>query len=51
VQDWDYWETSCGESFYLEDGTPRDNNMRFCPYCGRRLEQMGEVMPTAASLP
>ena len=33
----DYWETGCGEAFQLVDGTPADNGIRFCPYCGHRL--------------
>ena len=24
----------CGEEWYLEDGTPKQNNMNFCPQCG-----------------
>lgn len=33
----DYWETSCGEAFFVTEGTPADNSMRFCPYCGARI--------------
>lgn len=33
----DCWETDCGESFWLTDGTPKDNQMQYCPYCGGRL--------------
>lgn len=32
----DYWETDCGEAHILA------NNMRFCPYCGRRIEQLDQ---------
>lgn len=31
------WETDCNNAFYIEAGTPADNRMRFCPYCGRTL--------------
>lgn len=24
----------CGEEWHLEDGTPQQNNMNFCPRCG-----------------
>lgn len=34
--DGDY-ETSCDNLFILIDGTPTDNGMSFCPYCGRVL--------------
>lgn len=31
------WDTGCGDKFcFIVDG-PRENGMRFCPYCGRRL--------------
>jgi len=28
------WETSCGEMFVFEDGTPSENGMKYCCYCG-----------------
>lgn len=28
----------CGEEWYLEDGTPQQNNMNFCPKCGARMD-------------
>ena len=31
------WLTECGDEFSLITGTPSDNKMRFCPYCGRIL--------------
>lgn len=31
------WDTACGERFNLEAGTPSDNGMRFCCYCGHAL--------------
>jgi len=37
VLDEDYWETSCGEAFCLNEGTPSDNDFEFCPYCGKSL--------------
>lgn len=35
----------CGEEWYLEDGTPQQNNMNFCPRCGAIMdgEQKGEM--------
>lgn len=33
------WECSeCGAEWILEAGTPTDNDMHFCPACGKRLE-------------
>ena len=32
--------TSCGESFAIVDGTPIENDMRFCCYCGKALSEV-----------
>ena len=29
------WEATCGETWYLESGTPAENHYRYCPGCGR----------------
>ena len=31
------WDTSCGERYIIIEGTPYENNMKFCTYCGRIL--------------
>ena len=28
------WETTCGNAFEINDGTPAENNMTYCCYCG-----------------
>ena len=33
----DFWETECGEAFEFRTGTPKDNKMAFCPFCGRTI--------------
>lgn len=33
----------CGEEWYLEDGTPQQNNMNFCPRCGARMMMDGDA--------
>lgn len=33
------WHSECGEAFVFNDGSPTDNRMRFCPYCGKSLQQ------------
>jgi len=40
VQDeWDNsYDTSCGNKYEIIDGTPDDNGMNFCTYCGGKLE-------------
>ena len=34
------WVTSCDKLFVLNDGTPAENNMQFCCYCGKSLAQI-----------
>ena len=31
------WDTSCDEKWILTVGGPKDNGMKFCPVCGKRL--------------
>lgn len=38
--DTDTWATQCKQYFRLDDGTPTDNKMRFCCYCGKPLESV-----------
>jgi hypothetical protein len=33
------YATSCGRYFNLTDGTPEDNKMSWCCYCGKKLAQ------------
>lgn len=35
----DNWETTCGNRFILDDGTPSDNKMKHCCYCGKTLKE------------
>ncbi len=32
-----YWSTGCKRAFHFEDGTPKDNGIRFCSHCGGKL--------------
>ena len=34
----EFWETECGKAFCFIDGSPKYNEMKFCPYCGKILE-------------
>lgn len=36
---WNYWETGCDEAFIFYEGTPTSNKYRYCPYCGRPIQQ------------
>ena len=33
----DAYHTSCGEIFIFIDGTPAENQINYCPYCGKQL--------------
>lgn len=33
----DRYDTDCGSSFTLNDGTPSDNRMKFCCFCGKPI--------------
>ena len=33
------WETTCRDEFVLNDGSPLENKMKFCCYCGARLKE------------
>jgi len=37
-EDGDMWATSCHKYFTLNDGTPTENKMSFCCFCGGRIE-------------
>lgn len=37
TEDGEAWATSCGGFLQIENGTPADNQMVFCCYCGRPI--------------
>lgn len=37
-EDYGAHSTSCGEYFQIEEGSPAENGMEFCCYCGRPIE-------------
>lgn len=40
----DTWEADCGAMWTFTGGSPKDNHMRFCPQCGRPLQQIDNAM-------
>jgi len=36
-----YWQTSCGRYYEINEGTPAENGMKFCTYCGNPLVGVG----------
>jgi hypothetical protein len=33
------WGADCGHEFVINDGTPEENDMKFCCFCGKRIVQ------------
>jgi uncharacterized Zn-finger protein len=38
--DCNYYETSCNHNFTFIDGGISDNNFKYCPYCGKEIEEI-----------
>ena len=34
----EYWETGCEGAFCITAGTPKNNEMEYCPYCGKEIK-------------
>ncbi len=39
-EDYNTWHGECGWEWDLDDGTPKENGIIFCPSCGRPLVQV-----------
>jgi len=37
--DWGCWETECENIFELIEGTPKENKMAYCCYCGGKVKE------------
>jgi len=33
-----FWESDCRNAFQFNEGSPKDNGFKFCPYCGSSIE-------------
>lgn len=40
MEDSDCWGTQCGRIWQFTEGGPRDNNAKFCLYCGGTLVEV-----------
>lgn len=38
-EDSDTWETACNKAFTLNEGSPNENDFRFCVFCGKPVEE------------
>jgi len=36
------WATDCNREFVINDGTPKSNDMKYCCYCGKLIEEFPE---------
>ena len=34
-----YWETDCLNLYVFANGTPKENKMKFCPFCGGKIRE------------
>ena len=39
-EDYEYYETSCGEAYSLIDGTLAENKHLYCPFCGGKIKEL-----------
>ena len=37
------WNTECGDLFVVNEGSPEQNDMKFCCYCGKPINQIDYV--------
>lgn len=43
-EDYNVWHCNkCKCDWCLEEGTPKDNNMNYCPECGARIKEIIEI--------
>ena len=33
------YNTACGKTFFFGDGGPKENEMKFCCYCGKVIKE------------
>lgn len=38
-EDHNDWDTGCFERYTILEGTPTENKMKYCPYCGNEIEE------------
>lgn len=46
---WEYgdtWETACGNAWTFTDGSPEENDAKFCMYCGGNLTPIRAAQAT-----
>lgn len=41
-EEFNAYDTACGNPWHLAEGTPEDNKMIYCPACGRKIKVVKE---------
>lgn len=36
--EWNSWTSDCDQTWCFEEGTPKENNVRYCHFCGKRVK-------------
>ena len=36
-EEYDFWESTCGQGVRIENGGPQENGMNYCSHCGNKL--------------
>lgn len=44
------WETACGEAWQCTEGTPAENDMKFCHSCGKHLKEHRYAEPDGGAV-
>ena len=37
------YDTECGNKYEITNGTPKENRMKYCTYCGKQLDEATET--------
>ena len=40
MEEHNYWETGCDNLFQFNNDGPKKNHFKFCPYCGKPIEEV-----------
>jgi predicted RNA-binding Zn-ribbon protein involved in translation (DUF1610 family) len=38
----EYYDTSCGKGFFFDTGNLKENEFKFCPYCGEAIIEIND---------
>lgn len=38
-----HWDTGCDHAYTIMEGTPKENNMKYCTFCGKEIKEVEEA--------